>query len=243
MSFKKRVVFFALGLALSILTMNMVFGSEVQAQSPEENAKILAAVKEWVSGRYSSEEQVERDFANDVPDHLQHRLMYQLFAPVDAQISDGVFVYQQSSMDGSDDPDWVTRKGLLHFYVNASTGHVHQRELSFKDADAFVNVHKNPSVLENMTLEDFAWRDGCDFKLVMEPDGRAISGPMDFGSCRMENPGSGEDMVAEDEIRITPEEYWFLGRYLNAAGEVVWGTESDELNKLKRISSVEEAGQ
>ena len=238
-SFKKRIVFFVVGLALSVLTMNLVFGSEAHAQTPEQNAQILASVKAWVAGRYSSEEQVERDLANDVPDHLQHRLMYQLFAPVDVDFADGVFVYQQSSMDGSDDPEWVTRKGLLHFYINEGTGHVHQRELAFKAADQFVNVHKDPTVLAELSMDDFTWRNGCDFQLTLEPGGQAISGPMDFGSCRMENPGSGEDMVAEDKIRITPDEYWFLGRYLNAEGRVVWGTESDEMNKLKRVAALE----
>ncbi len=242
MSFKKRIVFFVVGLAVAVLTMNLVFGSEVRAQTPEENAQILSSVKAWVTGRYSSEEQVERDFANEVPDNLQHRLMYQLFAPVEVDFADGVFVYQQSSMDGSDDPEWVTRKGLLHFYVNDATGQVHQRELAFKDADQFVNVHNDPSVLDGLSLDDFTWRDGCDFKLTLEPGGQAISGPMDFGSCRMENPGSGEDMVAEDKIRITPDEYWFLGRYLNAEGQVVWGTESDEMNKLKRVAPLADEG-
>ncbi|MGB1876284.1 MAG: CpcT/CpeT family chromophore lyase [Rhodospirillaceae bacterium] len=239
MSLKKRIIFFVVGIGVSFLTYSLVFGNEARAQTPVENERILAAVNEWVSGRYDSSEQYQRDIDMGVADHLQHRLMYQLFAPVDVSFADGVLVYQQSSMDGSEDPDWITRRGLLQFYVNAETGQVHQRELDFKDADNVFNVHRDPEFLAGLTLEDFTWRESCDFKLTMSADGQSISGPMDFGPCRMEMPGGGE-MVAEDEIHITSDEYWFLGRYLDNDGAVVWGTESDELNKLKRVSGIDD---
>ncbi|MDG2242133.1 MAG: CpcT/CpeT family chromophore lyase [Rhodospirillaceae bacterium] len=239
MSFKKRIIFFIIGVGLPFLTYSLFYGIESNAQTPVENDRILVAVKEWISGRYDSSDQYQRDIDMGVADHLQHRLMYQLFAPVDVSFAEGVLVYQQSSMDGSEDPDWITRRGLLQFYVNEETGQVHQRELDFKDADNVFNVHRDPEFLAGLTLEDFTWRENCDFKLTMSPDGQSISGPMDLGMCRMEMPGGGE-MVAEDKIHITPDEYWFLGRYLDKDGAVVWGTESDELNKLKRVSSIED---
>jgi uncharacterized protein YbjT (DUF2867 family) len=243
-SFKKRIIFFVVGIGLSLLTYSLVFGAETLAQDASaqtvENQRILEAVRTWVRGRYDSAEQVERDLEMDVPETMQHRLMHQLFAPIDVSFADGVIIYQQSSMDGLEDPDWITRKGLLQFYVNPETGNVHQRELAFKDEEKFVNVHRNPELLDGLTLDDFTWREGCDFKLSMNEGGQVVSGPMDFGSCRMQMPGSGEDMVAEDRIYITPDEYWFLGRYLNKEGEVVWGTESDEMNKLKRVSDLDD---
>ncbi|NKB43220.1 MAG: NAD(P)H-binding protein [Alphaproteobacteria bacterium] len=240
MTFKKRIIFFIVGIGLSLLTYNLVFAIEARAQSPADNERILAAVKEWVVGRYDSSEQYQRDIDMEVPDNLQHRLMYQLFVPVDVSFVDGVTIYQQSSMDGSEDPDWITRRGLLQFYVNPETGRVHQRELDFKDAENVFNVHRDPEFLAGLTLDDFTWRENCDFKLTMSDDGMSVSGPMDFGPCRMENPGSGEDMIAEDKIHITSDEYWFLGRYLDKGGAVVWGTESDEMNKLKRTGDLDD---
>lgn len=241
-SLKKRIIFFVVGIGFSLLTFNLVFGAEVQAQAvSSENERILAAVKTWVSGRYDSAEQYERDIEMGVSETQQHRLMHQLFAPVDVSFADGVFIYQQSSMDGSEDPDWVTRKGLLQFYVNAETGKVHQRELAFKDEENFVNVHRNPELLSGLTLDDFTWNENCDFKLSMSEDGQVVSGPMDFGPCRMQMPGADGEMIADDKIHITPDEYWFLGRYVDEDGEVVWGTESDEMNKLKRASSLDES--
>ncbi|MBT6959761.1 MAG: hypothetical protein HOA00_01335, partial [Rhodospirillaceae bacterium] len=186
MSFKKRIIFFVVGIGLSLLTYSLVFAEQANAQTPAENERILAAVKDWVVGRYDSSEQYQRDIDTGASDTQQHRLMYQLFAPIDASFADGVLVYQQSSMDGSEDPDWITRRGLLQFYVNSETGQVHQRELDFKDSENVFNVHRDPEFLAGLTLEDFTWRENCDFKLTMSEDGLSVSGPMDFGPCRME---------------------------------------------------------
>ncbi|MBT4740174.1 MAG: NAD(P)H-binding protein [Rhodospirillaceae bacterium] len=240
MSFKKRIIFFVVGIGLSLLTYSLVFAEQANAQTPAENERILAAVKDWVVGRYDSSEQYQRDIDTGASDTQQHRLMYQLFAPIDASFADGVLVYQQSSMDGSEDPDWITRRGLLQFYVNSETGQVHQRELDFKDSENVFNVHRDPEFLAGLTLEDFTWRENCDFKLTMSEDGLSVSGPMDFGPCRMEMP-SGGVMTADDKIHITPDEFWFLGRYLDEDGAVVWGTESDEMNKLKRVGDIDES--
>lgn len=239
MSLKKRIIFFLVGIGIALLTFNIVFAASVRAQTASENQKILEAVTSWVSGYYDSSEQANRDIEMNVPDTEQHRLMHQLFTPVEVPFLDGAVIYQQSSIDGSEDPEWIIRRGLLHFYVSPETGQVHQRELSFKDEEKFVNVHRHPEQLIGLTLDDLTWRTQCDFKLTLEPGGQAVSGPMDFGPCRMENPGSGEDMIAEDKIRITPDEYWFLGRYVDKEGNIVWGTESDEMNKLKRVSALE----
>ena len=239
MSFKMRLIFFVVGIGVSLLTYNLVFASEANVPSAIETQRILDSVKVWVSGRYDSSDQVQRDIDNNVPENLQHRLMHQVFAPIELPFLDGVTIYQQSSIDGSDDKDWIIRRGVLHFFVSPETGKVHQRELSFKDEEKFYNVHRNPDQLYGLSLEDFTWSLGCDFKLSLKDDGKAVSGPMDSGTCRMINPGSGEDMIAEDSIHITPTEYWFFGRYRDKEGQIVWGTESDEMNKLKRVSTLE----
>ena len=236
MRMKKEILFCIIGIAVAVLKLNVIF--PVSAQTEQENERILDALASWVHGRYDSSAQVERDLNNAVPDNLQHRLMHQVFYPVEVPFLDGVVVYQQSSIDGSDDPDWVIRRGLLHFFVHPITGLVHQRELSFKEEESIVNVHLDPAQLEGITLEDMTWSEECDFKLSMEPGGEAVSGPMDFGPCRLFNEGLGLEMIAQDKIRVTADEYWFLGRYVDEDGNVMWGTESEELNKLRRTSEL-----
>ncbi|MBT7449587.1 MAG: hypothetical protein HN793_02060, partial [Rhodospirillaceae bacterium] len=81
MSFKKRIIFFVVGIGLSLLTYSLVFAEQANAQTPAENERILAAVKDWVVGRYDSSEQYQRDIDTGASDTQQHRLMYQLFAP------------------------------------------------------------------------------------------------------------------------------------------------------------------
>ena len=237
MILKTNIIFLIAFIALVPMPFNYVLSA--QAQERVENARILSAVRSWVYGRYDSSEQVERDIENKISENLQHRLMHQVFALVDVPFLNGVVIYQQSSIDGSDDPDWVIRRGLLQYFVSPETGMVHQRELSFKDEEEMVNIHLDTHKLDGLTIEDLTWTENCDFKLKMEPSGDAIYGPMDFGPCRIFNDGVGKFMIAEDYVRITPDEFWFLGRYVDEDGNVMWGTESNEPNKMKRISVID----
>lgn len=51
MSFKKRLIFFVVGLGVSLLTYNLVFASETNTSVATETQHILDAVKVWVNGR------------------------------------------------------------------------------------------------------------------------------------------------------------------------------------------------
>ena len=41
-------------------------------------------------------------------------------------------------------------------------------------------------------------------------------------------------MYADDLVEITENEYRFRGRFVDAEDNVLWGTESSELNNLER---------
>ena len=43
----------------------------------------------------------------------------------------------------------------------------------------------------------------------MEADGKAVSGPMDFGPCRVFNDDVGKEMIAEDKIRLPQKNFGF----------------------------------
>ena len=106
----------------------------------------LRLIRSWVAGRYSNALQAEQDLADPaVPDEEKHRLMHQLFVPVLVNVPaiPGYLVFQQSSVDGTEEPDTITRVGLLQFFVDGD-GRVRQRELNFRDLDAFKNVHRTP---------------------------------------------------------------------------------------------------
>ena len=82
--------------------------------SPEH---AMALIREWVHGYYDNQAQADADFAANLPDDEQHRMMHQLFAPVSVPGLKGHLVFQQSSTDGSLNPDWITRLGLLQFFI------------------------------------------------------------------------------------------------------------------------------
>jgi hypothetical protein len=78
------------------------------------------------------------------------------------------------------------------------------------------------------------WDAGCDFYLQTNEAGTLLSGPIIEKDCVVFNEGLQLNMYADDLVEITVTEYRFRGRFVDDAGVVMWGTESDELNTLVR---------
>ena len=127
----------------------------------------LQLVKQWVRGYYNNVVQAEADMATDLPPEQMHRPMHQLFVPVEVPGIEGYILYQQSSMDGSENPAMIFRHGLMQYIPDENSDALLQRELYFKDAEPFKNAHRNPEILTNVTLEDMTWDEGCDFYLAI----------------------------------------------------------------------------
>jgi hypothetical protein len=222
---------------LTAITTSMLSGCDsaqppATTLSPTDNT--LTLVKQWVTGKYSNVTQAEADMASDLPPEQMHRPMHQLFVPIDAPNIEGYIVYQQSSADGSENPAMIFRHGLMLYTADANSDTLLQRELYFKDADPYKNAHRNPEILADVTLDQMTWDAGCDFHLTTSEDGTMVSGPLIAGACVLFNQGLQKNMYADDVVEITANEYRFRGRFVNEAGNVVWGTESDVLNTMVR---------
>lgn len=223
---------FLLGLLLAAACADGVAATRAELEAG------LDQVRAWVRGGYDTTEQAAADVAAGVPDELKHRVMFQLFAPANIPAMDGYLVYQQASVDGSTDPERIWRNGVLQFFVDEESGSVRMRELNFREPEQFHNAQFDLGRLESLTAADFRWDAGCDFYLLPDPENQSLIGPIGENSCRMQAPGTGEELVAEDEVVITPDEFWFLGRFVNAEGRTMWGNASDEHVKLRRSSSL-----
>lgn len=224
--------------AILIAGLLLAAGAAFPASKGEAGGaqQALALVRQWVIGRYDNAEQAQRDLADaSIPDDEKHRLMHQLFVPVTVPVPaiPGHLVYQQSSVDGSDDPAAITRAGLLQFFID-DRGQLRQRELNFKDLDAFKNLHRDPERIRNLTLDQFRFDPGCDFLLTISPSGAEVSGPIRPGACRFFSKGLNKELAADDAVTIRADEYWFLGRFVDESGRVMWGNASSEPVKMVR---------
>lgn len=206
--------------------------------SRAEIEKSMALIAQWVGGNYSSAAQYEADQASDKPDTEKHRLMYQLFKRVEVPGFEGLMFFEQGSRDGSADPDMIWRSALVQILPDEARGVVRYRGLAFKDQTAWHNAHLKPEAFKNLTPDQVTWKPECDFLVTLSNDGTQIVGPIENMKCSRMNDGTGELMYAEDAIVIKPNEFWFLGRYVNAKGEHIWGNESDELTKLIKFAEV-----
>jgi hypothetical protein len=216
--------------------MLIIILSGCSATTPPANSteQAIALVKEWVDGNYNNVAQSSADVAANLPTEQIHRPMYQLFARVDTPNLQGYTLYQQSSMDGSENPAMIFRHGLMQYIPDENSDALLQRELYFKDPEPYKNLHLNPEILVNVTLEDLTWDTGCDFYLQTNADGTMVSGPLKEGACVLFNQGLQKNMYADDLVEITATDYRFRGRFIDENGAVMWGTESEELNTLVR---------
>jgi hypothetical protein len=200
--------------------------------------KTMTLIAQWIGGNYSTQSQYEADQASAKPDNEKHRLMYQLFKRVEVDAFPGLVFFEQGSRDGSEDPDMIWRSGLVHVVPDEKAGVVRYRELAFKDQKPWHNAHRTPAKFKALTKDQVTWDEKCDFLVTLSADGKHVAGPIEKMACGRMNEGTGEMMYAEDRIVIKPGEFWFLGRYVNAKGEHVWGNESDELNKLVKFADL-----
>lgn len=205
------------------------------AQAANDLPKMMRLIDQWIGGHYSTKQQYDADQASTKPDAEKHRLMYQLFQKVELPGFDGLIFFEQGSMGGTTDPDQIWRAGFLQFIPDPERGVVLQRELHFKDDMPYRNAHLTPEKFKTVTRDLLEWDEDCDFLLNLSPDEKEISGPIPDKKCKRENPGTGAVMYADDKIVIKKGEFWFLGRYRGENGEVIWGNESAELNKLVRF--------
>lgn len=221
---------------IALLLLGILPPAAIAADSAGDAEPALILIRSWVTGLYDNSRQADQDLANPaIPDDKKHRLMHQLFVPVTVPVPaiPGYLVFQQSSVDGSEDPDTIVRVGLLQF-LPGDDGAVRQRELNFKDLDAFKNAHRDPDRLRSTTLDMVRSDPGCDFFLRRAPSGAEVSGSIERGACRIFSAGLNKELIAEDAVTITPDEYWFLGRYVDETGAVMWGNASGEPVKMVR---------
>jgi hypothetical protein len=219
-------------LCVAVLATTLVGGCD-SAPKPAEN-DALTLVKEWVTGNYNNVAQAEADMDAGLSAELIHRPMHQLFVPVEVPGIEGYMVFQQSSMDGSENPAMIFRHGLMQYFTDAQTGTLRQRELYFEDPETYKNAHLDAAILEPVTLEDVTWDEGCDFYLEANNSGTMVSGPLTEGACVLFNEGLQKNLYADDLVEITATEFRFRGRFVDEDGNVMWGTESAELNTLVR---------
>lgn len=224
---------------MKIAALLMLLSAPAHAgMSPAEIQKSMALIGQWMGGNYSTAAQYEADQASNKPDTEKHRMMYQLFKRIDAPAFPGLVFFEQGSRDGSEDPDMIWRSGLVQIIPDEKLGVIRYRELAFKDQAPWHNAHRTPAKFKSLTPDMVTWDANCDFLVSLNAAGTEIAGPIPAKACGRKNDGTGEMMYADDRISIRPGAFGFLGRYVDAKGNHVWGNESGELNQLVKFADL-----
>jgi hypothetical protein len=224
-----------------VLLLALLLGASLPAGAappPADAARTLDLVRAWVHGRYSNQAQFESDLARKLPPEQIHRQLHQFFAPLATEIPgiEGYLVYQHASVDGSFSPPSLIRIGLLQYFTDPQTGKLVQRELNFRDGERWKNVYQKPELLQQVRMNDFEVKPGCDFVLSANAEGTEVSGVMQERACTLYSEGLKTTLYARDAVVIRPDEYQFWGQFVDDSGAVRWGTESSEYYRMFRES-------
>ncbi len=209
-------------LAAALLTLGAV---PAQAQS------LAAQVAAWLGGTYDNTAQ--QAATAELPEDKRPLPQWNVMVPVDLpEIGDHVF-FATSSANAGFDP--VQRRYLMVLSDVMGEEAVLLETLNFRDRALAERAGADITALEGLRREDLAGNPECAFILRPLESGEGVTGDMIEMPCPSEVQVQGRSMVVTDTVTITPEEFWFDGKFFFADDmSYAFGNPADEPIRLIR---------
>jgi hypothetical protein len=205
----------------------MVFVSTTLASSLEEDLELMMS---WFAGEFDNHLQVVEEKEAENPPEQFHEWIHSTFAPVDLpEFGEHVF-YVEQYIEG--DPTNIYRNRIYSFSVDDDEDAIQLTIYSFKDHEAVVGAHADPSKLEGLTMDDVRSLPGCEVFWKKQDD--HFIGYMPDGACRVPSRRTGKIIVIDDDLKLTPDEIWIGDRATDEDGNYVFGNKAGIPHKLKR---------
>ncbi|MEZ5500109.1 MAG: hypothetical protein R3E77_11870 [Steroidobacteraceae bacterium] len=180
-----------------------------------ELESILADLKAWLPGQWSSAPQVWYERNVRMPAEGEHEHWHRTFALIDApQVGDVVF-YGQINVGGSDGPLLPGSQILYKAWIDPQRSVVAINGQGPVDPQRYADLHAHPELWHEVRMRD---PDGihCDF--IWRRDGDQIVGVLDGksdeyrkygpGTCSYVSKRTNAEFMADAEWVLTPETLW-----------------------------------
>ncbi|MEX1312454.1 MAG: chromophore lyase CpcT/CpeT, partial [Candidatus Sulfomarinibacteraceae bacterium] len=119
----------------------------------------LEVMMEWFAGEFDNHQQVVEEIEAEEPPEQPHEWIHSIFHPVELPaFGDDVF-YVEQYIHG--DPTNIYRTRIYSFSINEEVGAIQLTIYSFKDHEAVIGAHEDPSKLEGLTMDDVRTIPGC----------------------------------------------------------------------------------
>jgi hypothetical protein len=190
----------------------------------------LRTMMDWFAGEFDNHQQhVEEVEAETPPDH-PHEWIHSIFQPVELPVFGDHVFYVEQYTDG--DPTNIYRNRLYSFSVNDEVGAIQLTIYSFKDHEAVVGAHEDPSKLADLTVDDVRTLPGCE--VFWKRQGDNFIGWMPDGACRVPSRRTGKTIIIDDDLVLTRNEIWIGDRAEDEDGNYVFGNKAGIPHKLQR---------
>lgn len=190
----------------------------------------METLLDWFEGRFDNDAQVFFADQLGVPQDARHGRIHSIFRPVELpELGEHVFYVEQYS---NADPADIYRQRLYVFSPSYETGEIRLDILAPRDPDAVRGAHLDPSLLEELTGDELISYPQCAVFWTFQQN--HFVGTTRRGECRVESRRSGNALVIEDDLLLTPDAIWIRDRAETADGTYVYGNTAGIAHQLRR---------
>jgi hypothetical protein len=212
------------------------FLGPVQAQTPADQD--LSRFLSWFGGEWNNNEQVwqQKIDAEDpkitakvaATEHLHH-----IFTPVVApKIGENLFYVQQSR---GGELNKVFRQRVYRFSSDPAQGAIRLDIFTLNDEKRFVDAHRKPTLLAELTPPDLKPMPGCEVYWRFDAKEQAFNASMPADRCNFVSTRSGKRIFVNDTLRLTEQELLINDQAHDESGQRVFGNADNIPSRNRKV--------
>lgn len=190
----------------------------------------LADFLDWFEGRFDNDRQVF--FAADlgVPEYARHERIHSVFRRVDLPaFGEHVFYVEQYS---GADAGVIYRQRIYVFTPAPETGEIRLDIHAPRAPERLVGAHLDAGLLAGLTPEGATALPQC--AVYWRRQENQFVGETRRGECRVVSQRSGQTLLIEDDLVLTPDAIWIRDRAETEDGSYVYGNRAGIAHQLRR---------
>jgi hypothetical protein len=194
-------------------------------------ARDLADFFSWFEGRFDNDRQVFFADALGVPEDARHERIHSVFRRVDLPaFGEHVFYVEQYS---GADAGTIYRQRIYVFSPAPETGEIRLDIHAPREPERLAGAHLDAGLLAGLTLDDAIAFPQC--AVFWRRQENQFVGETRRGECRVVSQRSGQTLLIEDDLVLTPGAIWIRDRAETEDGGYVYGNRAGIAHQLRRV--------
>lgn len=193
-------------------------------------ARDLADFLNWFEGRFDNDRQVFFADALGVPEDARHERIHSVFRRVDLPaFGEHVFYVEQYSGAAAAN---IYRQRIYVFTPAPETGEIRLDIHAPRAPERLAGAHLDAGLLAGLTPEGATAFPQC--AVYWRRQENQFVGETRRGECRVVSQRSGQTLLIEDDLVLTPDAIWIRDRAETEDGSYVYGNRAGIAHQLRR---------